>query len=122
MAPHIACQSILIPASPRTGTVEEGFLVFADDVLMAAVMRLDKSVDGDLRGQWFLETGYGPCTVPPGSDVLFRTPDEAQQWVLERVTRARKPEPAVATGLNCPSGLQGRSVTGCRVARCEQEA
>jgi hypothetical protein len=90
MAPHIRCQTILIPASPRSNTVEQGFLVFADDVLMAVVMCLDKSVEDDLRGQWFVETGYGPCTVPLGSDILFQTPGEVQEWVLEQVTRARE--------------------------------
>ena len=90
MAPHIRCQTILIPVSPRSSTVEQGFLILVDDVLMAVIMCLDKSVEDDLRGQWFLETGYGPCTVGPGEDVLFQNPDEAQQWVLERVTRARE--------------------------------
>jgi hypothetical protein len=100
MAPHIRCQTILIPAT-RSGVVEQGFLVFADDVLMAVVMYLDKSVEADLRRQWFLETSYGSCTVPPGSDVLFQTPDEAQSWVLQRVTRAREnqgPQLALSQG------------------------
>ena len=92
MAPHIICQTIRIPAT-RSGVVEDGFLIFADDVLMAAVTRLEHSIDEDLedlRGQWYLETGYGPCAVGPGDDQLFRSPDDAQQWVLERVTYPRE--------------------------------
>ncbi|HEV2603339.1 MAG TPA: hypothetical protein VGU24_06725 [Microvirga sp.] len=62
-------------------------LIFADDALMAVVMQLEGSVDDEkLRGLWYLETGYGPCVERPGTDRLFKTPDEAQQWVLERVS------------------------------------
>lgn len=92
MAPHIMCQTTRIPAT-RSGVVEEGFLVFADDTLMAVVIRLDRTLDEeleDLRGRWYLETGYGACTIGPGVDQLFRSPDEAQRWVLERVSRARE--------------------------------
>jgi hypothetical protein len=86
MAPHITCQTILVPATP-TRAVEQGFLIFADNVLMAVVMHLQRSVDDpDLRGLWFLETGYGPCAEPPGVERTFRSPDEAQQWVLQRVS------------------------------------
>ncbi|HEV2604114.1 MAG TPA: hypothetical protein VGU24_10685 [Microvirga sp.] len=67
--------------------VEEGILIFADDVLMAVVMRLDSSVDDEgMRGLWYLETGYGPCARAPGTDQLFGSPDEAQAWVLQRVS------------------------------------
>ncbi len=89
MTPHITCQTILVPA-PRSGVVEQGFLVFADSKLMAVVTHLWNSVDKDLRGCWFLEVGFGPCAEPPGSDLTFRTRSEAQQWVLERVTRAHE--------------------------------
>ncbi|HEX2556413.1 MAG TPA: hypothetical protein VHL98_22165 [Microvirga sp.] len=90
MAPHITCQSIRIPVN-RSGEVEQGFLVFADDALMAVVMLLDGSLDEELnhlKGRWFMETGYGPCAVAPGTDQIFQSPDEAQQWVLERVSNS----------------------------------
>lgn len=87
MDPHITCQTILLPAT-RSGVVEEGLLVFADDVLMAVVMLLQNSVsDPDLPGRWYLETGYGPCEEAPGTNRLFETSDEAEAWVLECLTR-----------------------------------
>ena len=58
---------------------------------MACVMHLDGSLGeelADLKGLWYLETGYGRCAVALGEDVLFRSPDEAQAWMLERVTHA----------------------------------
>ncbi|HEY8382006.1 MAG TPA: hypothetical protein VIL09_07650 [Microvirga sp.] len=86
MAPHITCQAILVPAA-RRGDIEQGLLIFADDALMAVVTYLDNSVDEEgPRGRWFLETGYGPCSG--AEEMLFDTPDEAQQWVLERLRKA----------------------------------
>ncbi len=41
MAPHITCQTILVPAT-STCRVEQGFLILAGDVLMAVVMHLDR--------------------------------------------------------------------------------
>lgn len=88
MAPHITCQTIFIPTS-RSDGIEQGLLIFADDALMAVVTYLDNSVDEEgPRGRWFLETGYGPCAPPLGDDVLFGTPDEAQQWVLAQLRRS----------------------------------
>jgi hypothetical protein len=52
VGPHITCQTILIPTASMRA-VEEGILIFADDVLMAVVMRLDSSVDDEgMRGLW----------------------------------------------------------------------
>ncbi|HEY8380869.1 MAG TPA: hypothetical protein VIL09_01840 [Microvirga sp.] len=86
MAPHITCQAILVPTTHRDG-IEQGLLIFADDALMAVVTYLHNSVDEEgPRGRWFLETGYGACSAE--EDVLFDTPDEAQQWVLERLRKA----------------------------------
>ncbi len=90
MAPHISCQTILIPAI-CSGLTEQGFLVFADDQLMAMVIYHQDSVREDMRGLWYLETGYGPCAEGPRVDRVFQSPDEAQQWVRERVACARVP-------------------------------
>ena len=92
MAPHISCQTILIPAI-CSGLTEQGFLVFADDQLMAMVIYHQDSVREDMRGLWYLETGYGPCAEGPRVDRVFQSPDEAQQWVRERVARV-SPAPA----------------------------
>ncbi len=89
MAPHISCQTILIPAI-CSGLTEQGFLVFADDQLMAMVIYHQDSVREDMRGLWYLETGYGPCAAGSGVDRVFQSPDEAQHWVLAQVTRARE--------------------------------
>lgn len=90
MAPHVTCRTILVPAT-GTRRVDQGFLIFSDDVLMAVAMRLDRSAhDPDLCGHWFLEAGYGPNAVPPGPDVMFRSRYEAQAWMLERVIRTRE--------------------------------
>ena len=48
MAPHISCQTILVPVN-RSGIVEQGFLVSADDVLMAVVVQLDGSLGEELQ-------------------------------------------------------------------------
>ncbi len=40
MVPHITCQTILLPAT-RSDAVEEGLLIFADDMLMAVVICLE---------------------------------------------------------------------------------
>jgi hypothetical protein len=87
MVPHITCQTIFVPATGTHG-VKQGLLIFADNTLMAVIMHLENGAEEDRKGRWFLETGYGPCTPPIGTDLTFRSPDEAQQWVLKRMTSA----------------------------------
>ncbi len=65
MQRHITCQKVLMPAN-RSGVLEEGFLVFADDRLMAVVIHLQNSVTEEFQGLWCLETGDGPCAVMQG--------------------------------------------------------
>ena len=48
MTPRIHCEMIRLPTT-RSGVVEQGFLVFADDQLLAVVAHLYNSVDEDLR-------------------------------------------------------------------------
>jgi hypothetical protein len=80
MEPHITCVPTRIPVYQ---TDEEGFLIFADGLLMAVISYLRESVDESLKGKWFLEAGFGPCSVlsPP----IFDSPDRAQEWVLRLV-------------------------------------
>ncbi len=92
MTPRIHCQTIRLPTT-RPGVTERGFLVFAEDQLMAVVAHLYNSVDDDLRDSWFIEVGFGPCALGPGTNVVFQTPGEAQQWVLDHMARASGAEP-----------------------------
>jgi hypothetical protein len=102
MAPKISLQTVLVPATP-TSTVERGLLVFAEDVLVAVVMHLDASVtDLDLHGRWYLETGYGPCAQPPGTDLIFSTLGDVQRWVLERCADMQADVPSSAAMVNDP--------------------
>jgi hypothetical protein len=83
MEPHITCQPVRV-AVGKTG--EQGFLVFADGLLMAVITHLH-AVDERLEGKWFVEAGFGPCNeiVPP----IFDSPDEAQRWVFRAVQASR---------------------------------
>jgi hypothetical protein len=91
MTPHIRCQNILLPPT-STRAVEQGLLIFADDMLLAVITGSQNSVDSSRGGRWVLEVGFGPCAVASGLDVMFQTPEEAQQWVLERVSYKRENE------------------------------
>ena len=80
--PHIALQSAkLATGSPR----HDEFLVFADDTLVAVFVRLEDEAHGDVRGQWFLEAGFGPCNTSPGH-LSFKSLDDVQRWVLDRLS------------------------------------
>ena len=65
------------------GLDEDGFLIFVDNALAAVVVRLEDQVHEHSRGRWFLEAGFGRCAMVGGT--LFDTPEDAQQWVLQRV-------------------------------------
>jgi hypothetical protein len=88
LKPCLTCQAILIAVN-RSEIVERGLLIFADDTLMAVVIHLHQSVSKEYRGLWQLESGFGPCEIAGASRPSFGTPDEAQQWVCERVVHAR---------------------------------
>jgi len=86
-APHLALQ----PAKIATGSPDhDGFLVFADDVLVAVFVRLEDEAHGDLRGHWFLEAGFGRCNLSP-QHPAFGSPSEAQNWVLNRLSKGYPP-------------------------------
>jgi hypothetical protein len=83
---RFAPQVTLQPAKVDTGSPDrDGFLVFADEALVAVFVRLEDEGHGDERGHWFLEAGFGRCNASPHSPA-FRSPDEAQQWVLNRLS------------------------------------
>ena len=74
-----------MPVRVATGHDEEGCLVFADDRLLAVLVRLSDA-DGALAGHWFLEAGFG---VVDGVDhPTFPDLDAAQEWLATKLRRA----------------------------------
>jgi hypothetical protein len=67
------------------GHDSEGRLIFANDQLSAVIVRLDgEAHHPELKGQWHLEAGFGPCDAriaPP----TFTTPEAAGSWVKQRL-------------------------------------
>jgi hypothetical protein len=61
---------------------EEGSLVFADNRLVAVLVRLSKE-HGRKAGRWYLEHGFGKLDGP--AHPIFADLDEAQDWVAQRV-------------------------------------
>ncbi len=61
---------------------EEGCLVFADNRLVAVLVRLSKE-HGRKAGRWYLEHGFGKLEglVPP----IFTDLNEARDWVSQRI-------------------------------------
>jgi hypothetical protein len=76
----------LQPVRVATGHDEEGLLVFAEDRLVAVLVRLTEEHD-DLTGQWFLETGFGPLDGP--SSPTFADLEAAQEWIGQRLDQMR---------------------------------
>ena len=80
----------LQPIRVRTdGGSQEGRLVLADGVLVAVFVLVspEETAGDDHPGEgWFLEAGFGPCsilaTVPPP---VFDSLEEAQLWVRRRL-------------------------------------
>jgi hypothetical protein len=70
------------------GEGDDGFLVFAAGQLIAVITRLRQSVNGEPQENWYLEAGFGPCAAHPV--LVFRTPDEARDWVRERLGPERR--------------------------------
>ena len=74
----------LRPVRVATGLDEDGLLVFADDRLVAVLVKLsDAHEELGVRGHWFLETGYGPLNTR--EDPIFPDLDAAQAWIKERL-------------------------------------
>jgi hypothetical protein len=84
MVPHIICQTNLVPATPAKLAAEG--LIFDSGMLMVVITRLKQSVDWDnVRGYWFLESGFSPYAFNPTNVSLFNLPGDAQTWVLDEV-------------------------------------
>ncbi|WP_246215708.1 hypothetical protein [Microvirga makkahensis] len=61
----------------------EGRLVLVDGELVAVLVRLDGDTHAaDVRGQWFLEAGFGPLDTK--RHPTFTDPEEAKRWVLSQ--------------------------------------
>ena len=87
MVPHITCQTVSI-STGRADGVEENLLIFSDDMLVAVARCCEEHVSDISQSFWILKIGYGLCASPLSKDLTFRSPAEAQQWVLERLSRA----------------------------------
>jgi hypothetical protein len=84
MAPRLDRHAIRVAASADQS--EQGFLIFADGILVAVISRLEETVDGELRSSWFLEAGFGPCDgIIPAP--IFKSHEEAERWVSTRLER-----------------------------------
>jgi hypothetical protein len=69
------------------GHDSEGKLILADSQLAALIVRLDGEHHvPEHRGCWRLEPRLGKCAV--STALLFRTPEEAGDWVRQRLTGA----------------------------------
>ena len=76
----------LQPVQVATASCDtEGQLVFADNFLVAVLVRLSDDHD-DLAGMWFLEAGFGWVTT--AELPLFADIDKAQNWIEEQLARA----------------------------------
>ncbi len=60
---------------------EDGCLVFADDRLVAVLVRLSDE-HGRKAGRWYLEHGFGKLDGPVHP--IFIDLNEAQDWVTQR--------------------------------------
>ena len=72
----------LEPVRMALGNDVEGRLVFAEDALLAILVRLSEDHD-EGGGSWFLEVGFGRMDgrVHP----IFPDLEAAQSWITERV-------------------------------------
>src|SRR5215213_9100017 len=62
---------------------EEGCLIFADDRLVAVLVRLSR-LHEELAGRWYLEVGLGQLEGP--SKPTFRDLGTAKEWITRRLT------------------------------------
>ncbi|MGQ7792834.1 hypothetical protein ACUN0C_10535 [Faunimonas sp. B44] len=71
----------LKPVRIETGSPDEdGRLVFADDRLVAILVRL--SDQHEAAGKWFLEAAFGPAET--GDHPVFADLDAASTWLAAR--------------------------------------
>jgi hypothetical protein len=69
---------------------EEGCLVFADNRLVAVLVRLSE-LHGRKAGRWYLEHGFGKLDGPAHPD--FTDLDKARDWVAQRLARTKVQQP-----------------------------
>jgi hypothetical protein len=62
------------------GDDEEGCLIFADERLVAVLVRLHER----LAGRWYLEVGFGRLEGP--SKPTFRDLGTAKKWITQHLT------------------------------------
>ena len=63
---------------------EDGRLVWVDGKLVAVLVKLsDIYEEPELRGRWFVEAGFGPCSS--GHHMVFADLEEAEAWVAQRL-------------------------------------
>jgi hypothetical protein len=74
-----------MPVRVATGHDEEGCLVFADDRLLAVLVRLSDGYE-DLAGYWFLEVGFGD--IDGVEHPTFPDLRAAQDWLATKLRRA----------------------------------
>jgi hypothetical protein len=84
-----------IAVATEQGDAAEGYLVTAEDVLAAVLVRLSPaahSPHAGPHGTWCLDAGFGPCA---GVEKTFASLEEAREWIAGRVADAphlAKPE------------------------------
>jgi hypothetical protein len=84
---------ILQPVRIETGGPDEdGCLVFADNRLVAVLVRLSDQHEG-LAGQWYYEHGFGPFNGP--AHPTFSTIEAAQDWIELRYSHTRRDQRAL---------------------------
>lgn len=61
----------------------EGYLMLADDQLVAVLVKLAGAEHGHLQGAFYLEAGFGRCAVRPSE--TFDSLDKAGAWARSRL-------------------------------------
>ena len=74
-----------MPVRVATGHDEEGCLVFADDRLLAVMVRLSDRHE-DVAGHWFLEAGFGE--IDQLEHPTFADLGSALEWIGNRIRLA----------------------------------
>jgi hypothetical protein len=81
----------LQPVRVATDYDEDGCLVFADNRLVAVLVRLSEH-HGHVAGQWFYETGFGRLNGP--EHPIFLDLDVAQDYIRDRLAQVAAQHPA----------------------------
>ncbi|MGO4387671.1 hypothetical protein AB4Y85_09060 [Microvirga sp. 2YAF29] len=85
-APDITVQTMSVRSD---GGSHEGRLILANQDLVAVFSRVtaeENSAGATGTGGWFLEAGFGPCSILMTTNPsVFRTLEEAIAWVQERL-------------------------------------